>query len=104
MESVEALVDGIKEFEGGVVLVSHDARLIVDSECDVWVCEGADAVAAGGTGLRVEEKGFANYRRDVLASVLAAAAAEEKRALDKAAAARFRSAARMRKLEAMRKK
>lgn len=84
MESVDALVDGIKAFEGGVVVVSHDARLIVETECDVWVCEGACNVAAGGTGLRIEDRGFDKYRSDVLTEVEAAAELAEKRALARA--------------------
>jgi energy-coupling factor transporter ATP-binding protein EcfA2 len=38
LESVDALVEGIKEFAGGVVLASHDARLIEETECELWVC------------------------------------------------------------------
>ena len=50
LESVEALVEGVKAFKGGVVMVSHDARLVIESECDVMVCEGASSVSDGGTG------------------------------------------------------
>jgi hypothetical protein len=101
MESVEALVDGLKAYAGGVVLVSHDARLL--DECDVWVCEGAQDVASGGTGLRVEDKGFAKYRQDMLRDVLAAAAEEEAKALARADAARKKALARLEKLGALRK-
>jgi ATP-binding cassette, subfamily F, member 1 len=38
-ESIDALGDAIKEFQGGVVLVSHDARLIRNAGCHLWVCD-----------------------------------------------------------------
>ena len=44
MESVDALVEGILAFEGGVIMVSHDARLIMDTESEVWVCEGVSVL------------------------------------------------------------
>lgn len=44
MESVDALIRGIQEYKGGVVLVSHDARLIAATECELWVCEGGGRV------------------------------------------------------------
>lgn len=44
MESVDALIDGIQEYKGGVVLVSHDARLIAATGCELWVCEGGGRV------------------------------------------------------------
>lgn len=37
-ESIDALGDAIREFEGGIVLVSHDARLIRNAGCLLWVC------------------------------------------------------------------
>ena len=39
IESVEALTTAISNFNGGLVLVSHDARLITEVDCELWVCE-----------------------------------------------------------------
>lgn len=44
MESVDALIKGIQEYKGGVVLVSHDARLIASTGCELWVCESGGRV------------------------------------------------------------
>ena len=39
MDSMDALIAALKEFKGGVILVSHDERFI-DSICqEIWVCE-----------------------------------------------------------------
>jgi ATP-binding cassette subfamily F protein 1 len=78
MESVQALIDGIKLFKGGCILVSHDARLISETECDLWVCEGERNVAKGGTGIRKEAAGFETFRDGVLADIQRQAAAEDK--------------------------
>ena len=40
MESIDALADAIKAFNGGVVLVSHDFRLIDKMANEIWKCEG----------------------------------------------------------------
>lgn len=39
MECIDALAEAIKEFEGGLVLVSHDLRLISQVARDVWICD-----------------------------------------------------------------
>ena len=47
-ESIDALAVGIREFQGGVVLVSHDARLIRDAGCRLWVCDKQDVAPYAG--------------------------------------------------------
>lgn len=39
METIDALADAIKEFEGGMILVSHDFRLINQVAKEIWICE-----------------------------------------------------------------
>jgi len=39
METIDALADAIKAYEGGVVLVSHDFRLIDQVAQEIWICE-----------------------------------------------------------------
>lgn len=39
MECIDSLAEAINNFDGGVVLVSHDFRLISQVAEDIWVCE-----------------------------------------------------------------
>lgn len=39
MQCIDALADAIKQFDGGVVLVSHDFRLIDQVAKEIWVCD-----------------------------------------------------------------
>ncbi|PIK53867.1 putative ATP-binding cassette sub-family F member 2 [Apostichopus japonicus] len=39
IETIDALADAINEFTGGLVLVSHDFRLINQVAKEIWVCE-----------------------------------------------------------------
>ena len=39
MESIDALAKAIQEFEGGMVLVSHDMRLISQVANEIWICD-----------------------------------------------------------------
>merc|ERR1712137_673190 len=61
IESVEALTTAVTNFNGGLVLVTHDARLITEIDCELWVCED-------GTCYRFE-KDFDGYRDKVLAQL-----------------------------------
>lgn len=39
MESIDALAKAVNEFEGGIVLVSHDMRLISQVAEEIWICD-----------------------------------------------------------------
>lgn len=39
LESIDALAEAINSYHGGVVIVSHDARLITETNCTLWVVE-----------------------------------------------------------------
>ena len=39
MDMIDSLALAIKSFNGGVVLVSHDFRLLEQVADDIWVCE-----------------------------------------------------------------
>jgi ATP-binding cassette, subfamily F, member 1 len=74
IETIDALAVGLQNFEGGVVLVSHDARLIMEAECDLWVCDNQT--------LKRFEAGFEGYRDELLDALEEEAIAQE-RALQK---------------------
>ena len=58
IESIDALCDALRLFNGGVVLVSHDARLIETTNCQLWVVEEQNVWPW--------ESGFAGYREHLL--------------------------------------
>ena len=39
MESIDALAKAVNEFDGGMVLVSHDMRLISQVAKEIWICD-----------------------------------------------------------------
>mmetsp|Transcript_1073 Transcript_1073/g.1503 ORF Transcript_1073/g.1503 Transcript_1073/m.1503 type:complete len:795 (-) Transcript_1073:79-2463(-) len=39
MESIDALAKAVNEFDGGLVLVSHDMRLISQVAQEIWICD-----------------------------------------------------------------
>lgn len=40
LDAVDGLADAIRKFDGGVVLVSHDFRLIGQVAKEIWLCDG----------------------------------------------------------------
>lgn len=40
MECIDALADAVNNYSGGMVLVSHDLRLISQVAKEIWICEG----------------------------------------------------------------
>jgi ATPase subunit of ABC transporter with duplicated ATPase domains len=76
LESVQALTEAVKTFQGGVVLVSHDARLISQCDFELWECTGGLEEPDGGIrgcGLRIERRGFEAYRSVVMKRIAKAA-------------------------------
>lgn len=39
MESIDALAKAVNDFKGGLVLVSHDMRLISQVANEIWICD-----------------------------------------------------------------
>ncbi|XP_043938216.1 ATP-binding cassette sub-family F member 1 [Protopterus annectens] len=58
IESIDALGDAINEYKGAVLIVSHDARLITETNCQLWVVEEQSANQIDGD--------FEDYKREVL--------------------------------------
>uniref|UniRef100_A0A8D0LAP8 ATP binding cassette subfamily F member 1 n=1 Tax=Sphenodon punctatus TaxID=8508 RepID=A0A8D0LAP8_SPHPU len=58
IESIDALGDAINEYKGAVIIVSHYARLITETNCHMWVVEDQTANQIDGD--------FDDYKREVL--------------------------------------
>lgn len=76
VESVEALVDALKKYPGGLLLVSHDACLIQAAQCDLWVCRSGEPIRKAAS--------FDAYRREVLLALAKRQAQAEADALERA--------------------
>ncbi|EHB16026.1 ATP-binding cassette sub-family F member 1 [Heterocephalus glaber] len=58
IESIDALGEAINEYKGAVIIVSHDARLITETSCQLWVVEEQSVGQIDGD--------FEDYKREVL--------------------------------------
>ncbi|GLG97081.1 ATP-binding cassette sub-family F member 1 [Gryllus bimaculatus] len=61
IESIDALADAINEYNGGVIIVSHDERLIRETSCTLWVIEDQTINEVDGD--------FDDYRKELLDSL-----------------------------------
>ncbi|KDR09962.1 ATP-binding cassette sub-family F member 1 [Zootermopsis nevadensis] len=61
IESIDALADAINEYNGGVIIVSHDERLIRETDCTLWVIEEQS--------INEVEGDFDAYRKELLDSL-----------------------------------
>lgn len=58
VESIDALCESIKNFKGGVLVVTHDARLIESTEMQIWVAENKN--------VRPFKGGLQEYKKEVM--------------------------------------
>lgn len=58
IETIDAPCEAINEFNGGIVIVTHDQRLIEECECTLWVVEKRDVTKW--------EEGFDDYKETIL--------------------------------------
>jgi len=61
IESIDALAEALNIFKGGVVIVSHDERLIRDTRCQLWVVQDQHIEEVPGD--------FDDYRQELLKSL-----------------------------------
>ncbi|XP_076013185.1 ATP-binding cassette sub-family F member 1 [Genypterus blacodes] len=61
IESIDALFEAINDYKGAVIIVSHDARLITETQCQLWVVEDCSVNQIDGD--------FDDYKREVLESL-----------------------------------
>lgn len=90
IESIDALCDAINEFNGGIVVVTHDQRLIEECDCTLWVVEKQ--------GVTKWIEGFEDYKESILRELeehVAKEAAIRREKLEVAAAARAEKLARL---------
>ena len=100
VESIDALIDGINAFEGGVVLISHDRRLLQSTDCKLWLCKGGEGgIAPLGANFRFED-----YEARVLKAVAAREQAEEARARERERQRQKRKQEALKAAEAARKR
>lgn len=71
LESIDALADAINDFTGGVIIVSHDSRLITETNCQLWVVENQSIEEVDGD--------FLDYKQEVLEELEAKLAALEEK-------------------------
>ena len=89
MQSIDALGDAVEAFEGGVVVISHDAQLLErvcadETKAQVWVVEDGKVAATAGD--------FEDYRAALVAEIAAEMEADDAAAAAAEAASRARRA------------
>ncbi len=103
IESVEALIDAMQAYKGGVVLVTHDCRLITSLSEDVYLVSRHNSKS--GTNLeRVDIKKYVQeILRDLEVRALQLKAKAEAKAKERKAAAAKKIAAQKQRIAAGKK-
>ena len=58
MESIDALVEAVSAFQGGIIAVSHDQHFISQTCRELWIVADGEAIRFGGT--------FDDYKKEAL--------------------------------------
>ena len=61
IETIEGLIDGINKYDGGVIIVSHDAKLITETNCALWVCKDKTVKRYNGD--------YEDYKDDIIREI-----------------------------------
>lgn len=61
IETVDALIDAVNAFQGGIIVVSHDQHFIQNTCQEMWVVD-----KKRGTGLERIDGSFEHYKKRVL--------------------------------------
>ncbi|EAN93040.1 putative ABC transporter [Trypanosoma cruzi] len=64
VESIEALCEAIKAFRGGVLVVTHDARLIEETEMQIWEVGNRTVTSFNGTLSEYKKKVRSIFERE----------------------------------------
>jgi len=59
IQSVDALAQALQEFKGGVVLITHDQRLVSTVANELWVCRGDG-------GVEIFDGSFNDYKQQII--------------------------------------
>jgi len=59
IQSVDALSQALQEFKGGVILITHDQRLVSTVAKELWVCRG-------NGGVEIFEGTFDDYKQEII--------------------------------------
>ncbi|EPY23142.1 ATP-binding protein cassette, sub-family F, member 1 [Strigomonas culicis] len=83
VEAIEALCDAIRTFEGGVLVVTHDTRLIESTEMQIWVAGNRNVVPFNGSLSDYKAHVQEQHLLEEAQKVEERKAAQEERLLDK---------------------
>lgn len=61
IESIDALGEALRAFEGGVFIISHDSRLLTVTNCQMWLMDNQT--------VSLIEGGYEEYRKSLLDSL-----------------------------------
>lgn len=74
IDTIDALAEAINEFDGGMVLVSHDFRLIMQVAKEIWVCEHGKVTKWKGDIFSYKKTLRAKVKKDLQAAAATAPA------------------------------